>query len=313
MNYKNLLFFSLLFILTACGEGKKNSEISEEDRIDISKKQDDEKVYNPDLIKQYKSKLSVLNQENLKSANQALFAFEDWFKEENTETCDSAYFLFKEFYDDIMNSNAYFDFSSIGIDEENMYNEEGELTAETKKNIEKLEKQSFTVGQTEGMIYLRQDPKNVIKAFETKVSASVSQLMKLTFRDVENPPSEDAGLAISPKELIDRMENWTALMDSFPKNSIPYDQSLNSAQFYRTCLFSNFLDNSYLYFETDESIEVSEIHIEAFSYLKKKYPKSKNLKTTRKYIDLILKKKISEAMREKQKFPYDFLLEEYGC
>jgi len=313
MNYKIVFFFSLLFIVTACGEEKKNSELSDEDRIDISKKEEQEKVYNPDLIKQYKSKLSALNKENLKSANQALYAFEDWFKEENTETCDSAYFLFKEFYDDIMNSNAYFDFSTIGIDEENMYNEEGELTAETKKNIEKLEKQSFTVGQTEGMIYFKQHPKNVIKAFETKVSPSVRQLMKLTFRDVEYPPTEDAGLAISPKELIDRMENWTALMDSFPKNSMQYKQSLNSAQFYRTCLFSNFLDNSYLYFETDESIEVSEIHIEAFSYLKKKYPKSKNLKVTRKYIDLILKKKIPEAIREKDKFPNDFLLEEYGC
>lgn len=313
MNYKIVFFFSLLFIVTACGEEKKNSELSDEDRIDISKKEEQEKVYNPDLIKQYKSKLSALNKENLKSANQALYAFEDWFKEENTETCDSAYFLFKVFYDDIMNSNAYFDFSTIGIDEENMYNEEGELTAETKKNIEKLEKQSFTVGQTEGMIYFKQHPKNVIKTFETKVSPSVRQLMKLTFRDVEYPPTEDAGLAISPKELIDRMENWTALMDSFPKNSMQYNQSLNSAQFYRTCLFSNFLDNSYLYFETDESIEVSEIHIEAFSYLKKKYPKSKNLKVTRKYIDLILKKKIPEAIREKEKFPNDFLLEEYGC
>lgn len=313
MNYKILFFFSLLFILIACGEGKKNSDISEEDRIDISKKQDEEKVYNPDLIKQYKSKLSALNKENLKSANQALFAFEDWFKEENTETCDSAYFLFKAFYDDIMNSNAYYDFSSIGIDEENMYTEDGELSAETKKNIEKLEKQSFTVGQTEGMIYLKQHPINVIKAFESKVSAPIRQLMKLTFRDVEFPSTEDAGLAISPKELVDRMENWTALMDSFPKNSIPYDLSLNSAQYYRTCLFSNFLDNSYLYFETDESIEVSEIHIEAFSYLKKKYPKSKNLKITRKYIDLILKKKIPEAIREQDKFPNDFMLEVYGC
>jgi hypothetical protein len=313
MSYKIVFFFSLLFIVTACGEEKKNSELSDEDRIDISKKQDDKKVYNPDLIKQYKSKLSALNQENLKSANQALYAFEDWFKDENTETCDSAYFLFKEFYDNVLNSNADYDFSTIGIDEENLYNEDGELTAETKKNVEKLEKQSFTVGQTEGMIYLRQDPKNVIKAFESKVSPSVRQFMKLTFRDVENPPSEDAGLAISPKELVDRMENWTALMDSFPKNSFAYGNCLNSAQFYRTCLFSNFLDNSYLYFETDESIEVSEIHIEAFSYLKKNYPKSKNLKTTRKFIDLILKKKIPEAMKEKQKFPYDFLLEEYGC
>jgi hypothetical protein len=313
MNYKILFFFSLLFIVTACGEEKKNSELSDEDRIDISKKEDEEKVYNPDLIKQYKSKLAALNKNNLKSANLALYAFEDWFKDENTETCDSAFFLFKEFYDNIMISNSDFDFSAIGIDEENMYTEEGELSAETKINIEKLEKQSFTVGQTEGMLYLSQYPKNVIKGFESKVSSPVRQFMKLTFRDVENPPTEDAGLAISPKELVDRMENWTALMDSFPKNSFAYGNCLNSAQFYRTCLFSNFLDNSYLYFETDESIEISEIHIEAFSYLKKNYPKSKNLKTTRKYIDLILKKKIPEAIREQDKFPHDFMLEVYGC
>lgn len=313
MNYKILFFFSLLFIVTACGEEKKNSELSDEDRIDISKKKEQEKVYNPDLIKQYKSKLSALNKNNLKSANLALFAFEDWFKEENRETCDSAFFLFKEFYDNIMFSNSEFDFSAIGIDEENMYTEEGELNAETKKNIEKLEKQSFTVGQTEGMLYLNQYPKNVIKAFETKVSPAVRQYMNLTFIDVENPATEDAGLGISSKELVDRMENWTALMDSFPKNSMQYNQSLNSAQFYRSCLFSNFLDNSYLYFETDESIEVSEIHIEAFSYLKKKYPKSKNLKITRKFIDLILKKKIPEAIREQDKFPQDFMLEVYGC
>lgn len=313
MSYKNLIFFSLLFIVTACGEEKKNAEISEEDRIDISKNQEEEKVYNTDLIKQYKSKLSVLNEKDLKSSNQALYAFEDWFKEETMQTCDSAFFLFSDFYRKVMLENSDFDFSKIGIDEENMYTENGEYTPETIKSIEKLQKQGFTVGQTEGMLYLNQYPKNAIKVFESKLSPSVSKYMKLNYRDVENPATEDAGLGISSKELVDRMENWTALMDSFPKSSFLYVECLNSAQFYRSCMFSNFLDNSYLYFETDESIEISEIHIEAFSYLKKKYPKSKNLKVTRKFIDFILKKKIQEAIREQDKFPKEFMLEVYGC
>lgn len=308
-----MFFFSLLLLVSSCGENNKKSDISEKDRIDISKTNEEEKTFNPDLIKQYKSKLSVLNEKDLKSANQALYAFEDWFKEETTETCDSAFFLFRDFYRSVMLENSDYNFASIGINEENMYTEEGEYTNETIKSIEKLQKLGFTVGQTEGMLYLNQYPKNAIKVFETKLSPSVAKYMKLNYRDVENPATEDAGLGISPKELVDRMENWTALMDSFPKSSTLYEECLNSAQFYRSCMFSNFLDNSYLYFETDESIEVSQIHIEAFSYLKKSYPKSKNLKTTRKFIDLILKKKIQEAIREQEKFPKDFMLEVYGC
>ncbi len=312
MKHSFLLSILVLLFLTACGGSSKKKKINKSDRIDITVKKEEKSTYNANLIKQYRSKLNALNNQNLTSCKLALNAFEDWFKEESSQTCDTAFLIFQDFHTQIVFNNSEFDFANVGIFEDNMYTEEGEFTSETKTAVKKMEKMGFTVGQTEGMLYLNLFPEFVEPVFKSKLSPLMKKYMQLRFAEIKKNATEDAGLAISPKELVDRMEEWTVLIDSFPRKSQLAQQSIYSAQFYRSCLFSNFLDNSYLYYESEESIEISEIHIEAFDYLKNEYPKSVNLKLTRKYIDLIVKKKISEAENEFKKFPKNFMLEGYG-
>ncbi len=306
------LFFTFLFssFLLACSSPEKPRD-NKDNSIKIVEKKDTidpNTILDTSVLRLYVASINKLSSSNFRNVALAKNYFDTWFTGKNSLTCDSAYQVFDIFLKNCAVKNSEVDFSGTSLNEDSeFYNEKGEFLPEVQKLNQKYQSYGLEITSTEGMLLIQENRGFVNKIFHHRVSEPLKKILELERKESNQWASHDAGLSISGKEMVDRLEAWSNLQDSTFNSVLSKKNVLDNCRYYRSLLLTNSLDNSPIYWTDAE--EIDPVFKEAYTYWKKRYPKSKTLRIARKYVDLLLEGKFVSAEAELKTFPKKYFIE----
>ncbi len=240
-------------------------------------------VTSVDLLQHYADFIQSLDSSKVESVSLAVKKFQALFKESSPELCDSAFVKFQHFYER-MEGTASLSVEGDSVlqkaywDEVERTNEINEDLPALKKYEKKLLRNGYRLEIWEGNLMAGTDRSFLEKNFYPMLSSPMREFLKLCHSDDDAPFQHDAGIVISETEYVKRLIQWETFIQKNP-GFIRIDRAREMYRMYFT-FFLLGMDNTPAY---DEEInedgkevltDLEPYFKTAYTYLKKKYPKS---------------------------------------
>jgi hypothetical protein len=256
----------------------------------------DSQYYKSPLLKKYSSFLSTLHSGKMESVTLAAEKYTSLFKGQDTHVCDSAFFIFDKYYrvltntlEDLPSKDTTVKYDSLLTDSIGKYIKEP--TGNLAVYALKLKTNGFKVYLSEGENYINQDLDFVAKWFYGYVSNSIKYYLSELNKEDKKGYTEDAGLTISPVQLIDRTVWWEKFKSANP-NSILTNRADEVWKDYLGTSLTG-MDNTPVFDFEGKSIDG--YFKTAYTYLQYKYPTSQTNKYVKPYFKLLLQQDHNKA------------------
>jgi len=249
---------------------------------------------NDQLLKDYSLFLIKLDTTVFESSTVAAKKYVELFKDQNSNTRDSAFFIFNKFYgilnnslDDLHRKDTTIKYDSLLTDSNNHL---PKLSPKLAAYHQKLKDNGFKIYMSEGDTYIGEDLDFIAKYFYDNVSEPVRDyLIQLNKEDKEGL-DEDAGLTISPYKLADRTVWWEKFVQRYPGIIVTDKAKTNWKDYFDT--LTGGMDNSPV---VDSNDFVNSYYKAVYSHLQKAYPTSKTNILIAPYFKLLLNKQNDKA------------------
>lgn len=295
----------IAILLTSCGKSKP--PVTYEgvaDTVITAPKSDvvlsEVYVYKDSRLKDYEIFLNQLNTSDEDNIQVATTKFKELFSKAEQQTCDSAYYLFENFYslvDEAINDLHYKDTTNydslvLSFDTASQINLSKKLT----DFRDKLVRNGFQLSMTEGSTFIQADRAYIKEHFYANVSPLMVSYLEQLDKENDEGFGEDGGLVIDSKTLVDRIvwwENFNAANPDFIFKRTPY----YSQRAYTNALITG-EDNTPLFWDVGGPLD--EYFKTGYEYLFSKYPDSKTAGLLKPYY-AALTKPDTAAIRKFQK------------
>lgn len=251
--------------------------------------------YNDILLAKYSSYLTSLDINNWESSTIAAQKYITLFTDADLNTRDSAFFIFDKFYAKLDDSLNDLHDKDTTIKYDSLINDSNHhilnLSPKLALCYQKLNSNGFKVYMSEGDTYIGKDLDFTAKMFYSYVSSPVKEFLIQLNKEDKEGFEEDAGLTISPKQLIDRTIWWERFVEKYP-NTIVTNKAQNSWKDYISTLLEG-MDNSPVV--EAEGTTLDNYYKTAYKYLQTDYPNTKTNSIIAPYFKLLLNKQKNKA------------------
>ncbi len=295
MKAKYFLFFIGYVLISACNSSDKNTAISTIVETNLR--------YNDQLIEKYSSFLMELDTATMENSVVAAKEYAKLFERQDKNTCDSAFFTFKKYYNKLNNTindlhynDTTLNYDSLLIDLNTI--SKTQLSKNLKAYGKRLNTNGFKVDMTEGETYISQDPDFIEKWFYKYVSPQLKECLIQLSKEDKEAFAEDASLMITPTQFVDRIVWWEKFIAKYP-NATTTKESKQIWNDYLSILLRGMDNTPVIDFDKPT---ISEYYNNAYSYLQKSFPETQTNRIVNPYFKLLTQNKNREAEQ---------LLEEY--
>ncbi|WP_143822243.1 hypothetical protein [Mucilaginibacter pedocola] len=263
--------------------------------------------YGQTVLNNYQKFIAGLDVTDMASATIAAKKYTELFKGENQATRDTAYFLIADNF--INKLNVVVDSLNYvnGMSADSLLADTSQidtvptpkLSASLLSYGKRLRENGFYVYISEGDSYIGRDYEFSIKWFAPLLSPVLRQYITQLNKDEKEGFQEDAGLTISPGQLVDRTVWWEKFAMQHPHSLIYKAAEENRAAYLSTLLIG--MDNTRAA-DDYETGGLTDYFKEAWAYLQQHYANSQTNKLASTYFRLL---------QNRQKVKADALLKEY--
>lgn len=257
------------------------------------------------LLQEYETYLSSLDTNSEKSVSEAADKYTKLFSKADRKVCDSAFVVFHNLYEKIENrldyevytSPVYAELPCALIDDNGK-----ELPMDKRLSAleNRIKKHGFKIECREGYPGIAGDRAYIATRFYQFVSPEMKEFLEGLRKEKEQHFAVDAGIAITEKEFADRLVWWENFNAKHPDFILA-----KRAKFIQTYLFTFFIigmDNTpSINYPVDENgvekIELDTYFVKAYTYLDKKYPKSKSNQLVKAFVATVQK---NEKLKSEQ-------------
>src|ERR1700744_1174037 len=204
----------LLSIIFSCRNNGRNGNTSTDTSVAAS--------YDTVLLDDYRIYLKSLDTLHPASNTTAAKKYAELFKSANQNTRDSAFSVFKDFYNKLDQTldntrDASISYDSLVTDSEGHL---PQLSPRLMTFAQTLRDNGFKVYLSEGEPYIGQDLDFEAEWFYAYISAPLKEFLIQLNKEDKEGFSEDAGLTISPEQLADRTVWWENFAKKYPQTII---------------------------------------------------------------------------------------------
>lgn len=260
----------VLTIVSACDQSK-NSTPNDNKQIDTTSATASSQ--SSIVLAKYKTFLSQLDTFDINTISQAAQAYQEQFINTDAYTRDSGYILFDQHYQTIeTNSNELHVKDTSNYNAFTPENPNGKMAMPAKQQqyVESLHKNGFQLASAEGMTYIKPDRDVIASWFDPYVSPTLKEYLTQLNKENQEGFAVDAGITISPQQLVDRITWW----ERFIKNN-PSFVLLNEAEEQRKYLFTVLIlgmENTPV--RSYQNGDLEPFYKTAYDHLQKTYPES---------------------------------------
>ncbi|HEY4322586.1 MAG TPA: hypothetical protein VGN20_01335 [Mucilaginibacter sp.] len=249
-----------------------------------------------------------LDTEKIENSSKAAQKFTELFKGKDQNLCDSAYFIFNNFYGRLTSGFDNYRFKDTTVKYDSLLTDSNrkylsKLSGNLAYYAQKLKDNGLRVYMSEGDTCIGQDLDFFAKWFYDDISPTMKEYLIQLNKDDKEGYAEDAGLTISPYQLADRTVWWEKFASKHP-NCIVSDNSENNWKDYLGTILQG-MDNSPV-IDYDEihngQKSLNDYYKLAYGYIQASYPNTETNKLVSPYFKLLLQKDSNKA---------DKLLKEY--
>jgi uncharacterized protein (UPF0297 family) len=280
MKINSIAFLLFLTMIFSCSQQQNNSK-----NIETSTPENTKNVVN-----QYASFLAGLDPTNINTIPVAMNKYQELFKDEIIESKDSAFVLFDSYYQKVDESaNDLMTKDTTNFDAFVMLDENGNslpLSKKLRDYQDKITQNGFEIASSEGAAYIKQNRDFITKGFYDFVTPTMKEYLEQLNKENKEGFSEDGGIAIEPKEYIDRVIWWENFIEK-NKNFIQLAKCNENRKYLLTFLMTG-LDNTPLI--SDENNEIEDFYKTAYSYLQSAFPNSQTNKMIAPYFAALINK-----------------------
>jgi hypothetical protein len=275
---------------------------------------------NPVLL-QFDRYVDGLDTQLVEASSQALDTFKLLFKGQSAETCDTAFYIFKQYHQRVaVYTYGHMETDSLNY-EQILYgkDENGKPYTLSQKQIARkkaLDQNGFLLASSEGQTFIDPDQQFIATQFGKYVSAPMKQYLTQLGKEQKDGFEVDAGLTIEPNELAKRAIWWENFSKSVESTKFLYTKE--AARQYEYILYTvmNGMDNTPVSDNASDSTGATIYQLTgyfntAWAYLKDKYPGAKTTQVVLPYYNAWLKADsaaISQAYdkyKKENKSPYE--------
>lgn len=263
---------------------------------------------NPALL-QYDRYLAGLDTQSAEVCHQAIDTFKLLFKKQPAGICDTAFFIFNRFQDDM----TYYLTEHSEEDSANYYelffpredSKKPPLTAKQKAVKNRLDRNGFGLGEEAGEVFVTQNQHFLTQQFSTYVSTPMKQYLLQLEKEQKEGFTSEGGLIIDAPVLAGRTVWW----EQFSKANPHFIYSKEAVKNYDMLLYILMDDlNSGVgdYHHNDSglnnTVKLSDYFKEAWTYVQQKHPQSGTNAIVTPYFNAWQKMDTTEITRELNKF-----------
>ena len=276
---KSAGFILLILFITACSSPQKPKS----EKVDNGESGQKTTTSPIDSVQEYADFIQSLDSAKVESVSLATKKFEELFKESSPDLCDSAFVKFQHFYEKMETTVSLLVESDSVL--QKAYWDEIEKTNEItldlpvlKKYEKKLIRNGYRFEIWEGNLMAGTNRSFLEKNFYSMLSSPMRAFLKLCQSDDDNPFQHDAGIVIPETEYVKRLIRWETFIEKNP-SFIRIDRAREMYRMYFTYFLIG-MDNTPAYDkvinEAGEEVltDLDPYFKTAYTYLKKKYPKS---------------------------------------
>jgi hypothetical protein len=286
----------ILFWLAACKTSHKKQPKAEK----IQKKtglikNGNLNTFSGPLLKKYQDFLTGLNISTMESSVVALKEYKFLFNAASQSTCDTAYILFDKYYkklgdtiDELHNRDASIQYESLLADSNESPSRS--ISPKTAAYAERLTKNGFRIVTSEGDTYIVPDMDFEVADFKSYLSLPMQKYLMQMAKEDKQGFAEDAGLTISPNQLVDRTVWWEQFNQAYPQSMVAGDARGNYKDDLSVLLQG--MDNSPV---TYDGKNIDDFFLKAFQYLQKSYRASRTNKLVEPYFNDLLRSDTTAA------------------
>lgn len=251
-------------------------------------------TYDTVLLANYRIYLKSLDTLHPTSTTNAAQKYADLFKAASQDTRDSAFSVFKDFYNKVdqtldNNRDASIIYDSLLTDSNGNFQK---LSPRLTAYAQMLKDNGFKVFMSEGNPYIGQDLDFEVKWFYAYLSEPLKQFLTQLNKEEKEGFSEDAGLIITPNQLADRTVWWESFSKKYSQTIVGRPALENWKSYLGTMMIG--MDNSPV-LETSGSQSLSAYYNAAYTRITTKYPTTQSSKLIEPYFTLLLNKKFDKA------------------
>ncbi|SHM17464.1 hypothetical protein SAMN05216524_1011055 [Mucilaginibacter sp. OK098] len=281
-------------MLAACKGPAKTSTTASAKKDSLATPAKAKSVYNVQLLDIYSKYLEGLDTLQMEETTTAAKKYTELFKDQDKNTCDSAFFIFDKYYgklnsaiDDLHAKDTTLHYDSLLMD--NVAHQH--LSAQLSLYAKRLKTNGFKVLMTEGDTYIGQDLDFLEKWFSPIVSPVMKEYIARLNKDDKEGFQEDAGLTISIVQLASRTVWWEQFAAKYP-DAITATLATNYWKGYLGTLLEG-MDNTPVM--DYENKTISDDYKTAYTYVQNKYPGTKTNNIIAPYFKLLLQKNKQKA------------------
>lgn len=274
---------SAICIMLSCKHGTQNSANEKAD-------------YDTATLNEYRSYLKSLDTLHPASTTTAAEKYAELFKNTNQSTRDSAFSVFKDFYnkiDQILDNNR-----DVTISYDSLITDSNghlpSLSQHLMAYAQTLKDNGFKVYQSEGAPYIGQDLDFEAKWFYAYLSAPLKEFLTQLNKEEKEGFSADGGLIISPEQLADRTVWWENFAKKHPQTIVGRPALENWRSYLGTMLIG--MNNSPVT-ESGHSENLNPYYQVAYSRIINNYPTTQTAKLVSPYFKLLTDKNTAEAKK----------------
>lgn len=252
--------------------------------------------YDTVTLNEYRIYLKSLDTLHPASTTTAAEKYAELFKSTNQNTRDSAFSVFKDYYnkiDQILDNNR-----DITISYDSLITDSAghlpKLSPHLSAYAQTLKDNGFKVYMSEGAPYIGQDLDFEAKWFYSYLSKPLKEFLTQLNKEEKEGFSEDAGLIISPAQLTDRTVWWENFAKKYPE-TIVGRPSLENWRSYLGIMMVG-MDNSPVT-EPDHPGNLNPYFKAAYSRAVNNYPATQTAKLIGPYFKLLADKNTIAAQK----------------
>ena len=240
----------------------------------------------------YNQFVNKLDPSDLSTSLQAAQKFDEVFKKQDQQLCDTAFTIFSAYYDKMEDAlgNKFIDTYNL---DSLLFRDtiKAPLPLKAAEYVERLKVNGFMVTESEGDAYINEDRDFIEKWFYDSVSPLMKTYLIQLNKENKKPFDEDAGIIVSPAEFADRTVWWENFSTNNP--GFIYHEDANAT-------FKSYLG---LIFQGEDNTRVVDLDatklnsffIDLYTYLQGKYPQSKTTRLVKPYFEALSKRDTAKA------------------
>ena len=250
----------------------------------------------------YQSFIDTLDSLDVNTASLAAQKYQILFQQEEAPIRDSGYILFNNYYEKLERN-----LNELHVKDTADYyallpgyttNKRNTPTDRQKQYVESLHKNGFQLASAEGMTYIIPDLDVISSWFDAYVTPTMKEYLIQLNKENKEGFAADAGITISPQQLVDRTTWWEGFIKRNPSFVL-----LNETKEQRKYLFTVLIlgmENTPV--KSYQNGDLEPFYKTAYDYLQKTYPESETNQLVAPYY---------KALQRKQTKLADSLINEY--